>query len=179
VTSWNGAQAPYLGLDISFDHGATIGDKLFFEPVYQTPSSGNPLLPNQGSPVLNQWQTWNALVGGWWSDNSYGNATPGTGVKSLTAILAAYTLAGDTSVTISNDPSNGLGGVRLTSGFASAGDVFNTNVDNFTIGTGAKSTTYDFEPALATPEPSTLASAFSGALALLGFAWVRRRKATA
>lgn len=78
-TKNNGSQFPYLTLAISYT-GASSPDILFFEPPYQTPTSGNGSLPNQGATQMNQWQPWNALAGGWWSDNS-GNA--GTGVEPL------------------------------------------------------------------------------------------------
>src|SRR5580698_3377146 len=68
VTSNNGQQFPYLALNVDLT-GTGDYDQLFFEPPYQTPSTGNPALPNQGATVMNQWQTWNALTGGWWDNN--------------------------------------------------------------------------------------------------------------
>ena len=60
----NGQQFPYLSLEISL--GTTIKgnsyDQLFFEPPYQTATTGNPSLPNQGATALNTWQSWNALT---------------------------------------------------------------------------------------------------------------------
>jgi len=58
-------------------------DLLFFEPVYQTPAHGNPALPDQGPTLLNAWQQWDALAGGWWSLQDIAGADPGVGVKSL------------------------------------------------------------------------------------------------
>lgn len=138
ATSWNGQQLPYLGLELDLDGDTQFDDIIFFEPAYQTPGTGNPLLPDQGSEALNTWQHWDALVGGWWSNNGIANATPGTGVKSLSDYLAA-----EPNAKIVNR-SNGLGGVRFTVGFASDIDVFNANVDNITIGT-TTTTTFDFE----------------------------------
>ena len=91
----NGQPFPYLALSVSLN-GTPTGpqDVLFFEPPYQSPATGNPSLPNQGAPVMNTWQTWNALEGGWWDNN--GNFNPGTtegstpGVNSLTAFLLLY-----------------------------------------------------------------------------------------
>lgn len=136
ATQWNGQQLPYIVLEVDWDGDLTPDDRLFFEPAYQTPSSGNPLLPNQGSEMLNTWQHWDALAGGWWANSNI--VTPGTGVDSL-----AYYTSIQPNARIVNTLS-GLGGVQLRVGFASAGDQFNGYVDNFTIGTGS-STTYDFE----------------------------------
>lgn len=61
----NGQQFPYIELNIARSGSGAPDDILFFEPPYQTPSTGNPSLPNQDDPVLNTWQTWNALAGGW------------------------------------------------------------------------------------------------------------------
>ena len=134
ATSWNGQQVPYLMLNIDWDGDGVVDDNIFFEPPYQTPASGNSALPNQGDAVLNTWQTWNALVGGWWSNN-WGGMTPGTGVQSLATYIAAFPNA-----SIVNS-STGLGGVRLIYGWASLEDVFNGYVDKVTI----NSTTYDFD----------------------------------
>jgi hypothetical protein len=79
----NANQWPYIILQIDFTGDTTIDDLIFFEPAFQTPTTGNPTLPDQGPPVLNDWQRWNAMAGGWWSLNSIGGATPGLGVKPL------------------------------------------------------------------------------------------------
>jgi hypothetical protein len=170
VTSWNGQQAPYLSLMVATTGSGPPDDQLFFEPAYQTPSSGNPSLPNQGSPTTGTWQTWNALVGGWWANSGDGGLNPGTGVQPLSAYLAVHPNA-----TIENT-SSGLGGVRLNVGFASPTDVFNGNVDAVTIGTAGGTTTYNFEPGVtAVPEPSTLAMAGIASLILAGCGWRRAR----
>ncbi len=77
VTSNNGSQFPYLELEIEGTIGGVVNyDQLFFEPPYQTaPYTTHPSLPDQGAEVLNTWQTWNALEGGWW-DNA-GICSPG------------------------------------------------------------------------------------------------------
>lgn len=89
-TANNGQQFPYLQLFISYandtnDDGPGT-DVLFFEPPYQTASSGNPSLPDQGDTVMDVWQNWNALEGGWWDNNGVGN--PGTGVVSFSTFLS-------------------------------------------------------------------------------------------
>jgi hypothetical protein len=147
----NGQQFPYLKISLN------NGDALFFEPPYQTPSTGNLSLPNQGATVMNQWQSWNALVGGWWDNN--GEFTAGTGVNSITAYLGLIT----------TDPNVEITGISLRVGYASPGDNFNGYVDDVTIGTGSGTTTYDFEPeggASAVPEPTTF---IAGGLLLLPF----------
>lgn len=135
----NGQQWPYIILQLDLNGDDQVDDLIFFEPAYQTPASGNPSLPNQGNPVLNSWQQWNALVGGWWSVNGIAGATPGTGVKSLSDYLAVQPEA-----RIINS-SNGLGGIRLVHGFASTTDVFDGNVDVVSIGEKGNTTIYNFE----------------------------------
>jgi hypothetical protein len=139
ATTNNGQQMPYLSLEISTTGNGVQDDRLFFEPPYQTHASGNPSLPDQGAPVLNTWQCWDALHGGWWANSGDGGLNPGTGVNSLSAYLAVHPNA-----TIVNKV-DGLGGVRLLVGFASASDKFDGNVDAFAIGVNGTDTTYDFE----------------------------------
>jgi hypothetical protein len=169
-TQNNGQQFPYFGLMISTTGGSTSDDILFFEPPYQTPGTGSPSLPNQGATTMNTWQSWNALTGGWWDNN--GNLNPGTGVGSLASFIAEFPNA-----TIVN-ADDGLGGVRFDVGFASPSDQFNGNIDAFTIGIGDSSTTFDFEPASAVPEPATWAMMLIG-FAGIGFMAYRRQKKVA
>jgi hypothetical protein len=138
----NGQQFPYmtLFLNLSGNGNGTTDDEIFFEPPYQTPSSGNSSLPDQGNTQLMTWQCWNALEGGWWSNNGIASANPGNGVQSL----ATYESAESNAVIV--NPSTGPGGVRLAVGFASGGDHFDGNVDKVVIGVNGVSTTYDFEP---------------------------------
>ncbi|MBI2524689.1 MAG: PEP-CTERM sorting domain-containing protein [Candidatus Rokubacteria bacterium] len=148
VTSWNGQQAPYIILNVDLDANGSVDDLLFFEPAYQNPVDGNPALPNQGTASTGVWQTWDALSGGWWSLNSIAGATPGTGVKSLGDYLAV-----ESGAMLST---TALGAVRLVTGFASAPDVFDGNVDKFVIAVSGSETIYDFEAAAPVPEPTTL-----------------------
>jgi hypothetical protein len=173
----NGQQFPYLGIKINTNdpnpnHAST--DTLFFEPPYQQPSTGNSALPDQGPTVQDQWQSWNALVGGFWDNN--GLATPGTGVEPLSFFLAptAYPLA-----TIAQGSHPGLGGIAMRVGFGSDGETEDGSVDAFTIGVADVNTTYDFEPdTAAVPEPSRIiARAGLGGMALIGLAWRLRRPA--
>jgi len=166
VTSNNGQQAPYLTMWVHTNGG---DDRLWFEPPYA----------NQGNVALNQWQTWNALTAtaGWYDDLGTGNSGPGSNSVSLATLLADLSANGDTNATIYN-PSASLGGIRIATGFASADNVFNTNLDNFTIGTSDGVTTYNFEPGSAVPEPSSLVLGGTSLVVGLG-AWLRRRLVSA
>ena len=131
-------------------HGA-VDDELFFEPPYQTHASGNPSLPDQGPVELGKWQTWNAAAGGWW-DNSEELGTPGTGVQALSNYVEAHPEA------VIVNSSRG-GGVRVAVGEAEESAKFVSYVDGFTIGFGATTTTYNFEP---TPPTAIIKSPATG-----------------
>jgi hypothetical protein len=140
ASAWNGSQLPYLTIWLD------TGDRLHFEPTYSSAGAGNGNANPQGDVALNTWQTWNALAGMWYSDNFAG---PGSNAVTLAGYL---TLAGTPDAKIA-DAAPGIGGIRLTSGFASPSDNFDANIDNFTIGTLSGTTTFDFE-ATAVPETS-------------------------
>ncbi len=167
-TKNNGQQFPYLSLEVETSTG--VFDQLFFEPPYQTATTGNPLLPDQGATAPSTWQTWNALEGGWW-DNQGLCGSPGTGVASFATCEAA--LPGATIVNSFGTPGilDGVGGIQLAVGFAGPTDQFDGNVDAVTIGDGGGTTTFDFEPAAAVPEPATLALFGIGLLALGVMRW--------
>jgi hypothetical protein len=135
-------QAPYLILNLDNDGDGLTDDLLFFEPVYQNGQYSGDAVPNQcgansNCVVPGQWQTWNALKGGWWSAND-GNGGPP--LHSIAGYLALYPNA-----TIVNRE-DGKGGVRIAAGGgAGAWDGFIGNVDAFTIASGGNSTTYNFE----------------------------------
>lgn len=149
VRSWNGRQAPILTLQLDYDGDRFIDDELHFEPFYQRPTTGSPALPDQGGVALNTWQTWDALAGGWWAAGLTGGATPGPGVKPLSAILAVEPDA------VILDRFNG-GGVQFSHGWVDREAVFDSFVDAFAVGTVERSAVYDFEPTI--PEPTTLVS---------------------
>ena len=67
----SGGQATYFQLRVDWDNNGSTDDILYFEPAYQTGGYGmitGPPVPNQGQPVLNTWQYWNTVIGGWWSN---------------------------------------------------------------------------------------------------------------
>jgi len=169
----NGQQFPYMAVsintgavDLSGDAGALANttDTLFFEPPYQEPATGNPGLPDQGATAQNEWQQWNAYVGGYWDND--GVASPGTGVMSLSTFQTDFPDA-----TIANGGFAGLGGIAMQVGFGSSGETEDGYVDAFTIGVGGVNTTYDFEPN-AVPEPASMGLLVVGG----GAALMRRRR---
>ncbi len=138
------------------------GDFLFFEPVYQTGLYSGDVVPNQCPGItfcaaLNQWQTWDALAGGWWDNNGFNGSNSGPPLFTLASFIAA-----NSSLTITS--------VRIKAGDgAGAWDNFVGAADNFTIGIDGVSTTYNFE---GVPEPSAFAL---GAAGLAAFAFDPRR----
>jgi len=163
ATAWNGQQLPYLTIWIDTDNNGSKDDRLWFEPAYSNGVGGNP------TAGLNTWQTWNLLTGKWYSDN-----IAGPGSNSIT--LGAY-LALKPNATIVNDAGQGIGGIRLATGFASAANNFNTYVDAFTIGTAGGTTTYNFEATAPVPEPGALVAwSILGTLGLAMTGWRRVRK---
>ena len=142
VTQFNGAQVPFLALNVDTDGNGTVDDILIFEPEY---SNGvyNPSIPAQPAVALNTWQCWDALNGGWYSNILDTNSGPGADVKPLSYILDQYPNEGADAQIVNN--SEGLGGVRIISGFGSPTDVFNAYVDNVMVATGSDCVRYDFQ----------------------------------
>jgi uncharacterized repeat protein (TIGR01451 family) len=133
----SGGQAAYLLLNIDFDGDQTAEDNLFFEPVYQTGAYGGDPVPNQGTVTTGVWQTWDALVGGWWSALDMSGGPP-------LHTLAGY-LADHPTARIVNT-SGGLGGFRVASGCgAGAWDDFLGNFDAVRIGVSGTTNQFDFE----------------------------------
>ena len=148
ATKWDGQTLPYIVLNVDLNGDGVFNlvddDLLFFEPAYQAPATGNPALSDQGPALLNTWQYWNALAGGWWSLHGIAAATPGNGVKSLPHYLAAQPGA-----TIIN-AHDGAGGVRLVMGFGGEQDEFDGHVDAFAVGLLDAGVIYSFMPGPAT-----------------------------
>lgn len=170
ATDWNGAQLPYLTIWLDLDGNGSRDDRLWFEPAYSNGGYGNGDPNPQADVALNTWQTWDALNGMWYSDNQFG---PGAD-----AVTFATYLAANPSATIINDAAQGIGGIRVATGFASPGDNYNTYVDNFTIGTDAGEVTYNFEPLDngVVPEPMTLAVWSVLSLCGSAVAWRAKRR---
>ena len=160
----SGGQAPYLILNLDFDgNNATVEDQLFFEPVYQNGTYGtihpDDSVPNQCGTNPNcvstaQWQTWDALAGGWWSAEESAGGPPLT-------TLARYVQDHPTARII-NTP-EGNGGIRIATGCGGAAWAnFDGNADAFRIASNGALTRYDFEaaPPVASisDEPSAAAS---------------------
>jgi hypothetical protein len=94
-TANNGQQFPFLKLYLD------NGDALYFEPPYQTPGTGGPAVVDQGPTALNQWQTWNALSGAWWDDNTeLGSGILYGGYKGVDTLAAYLALSGNADVAI-------------------------------------------------------------------------------
>jgi hypothetical protein len=138
----SGGQAPYILLNIDTDNNGSIDDQLFFEPVYQTGTYSGDTVPDQcagvpGCVATGQWQTWDALEGGWWSLNAF---TFGPPLVTLDTYITA-----NPDARIVNSVS-GLGGLRIVTGFGNpAWNNFKGNVDAFTIGVNNVETVYNFE----------------------------------
>lgn len=167
VTANNGQQFPYMEIAVSLDGtgSAASEDSLFFEPPYQSTATGGPLIPNQGVPVtglntspsiLNQWQTWNALEGGWEDNDGYLGSGGYNEVNFLSALQSLFPAA----TIMNNNVNGGDGNQGITLLVGEDGSANNGYVDNVTI----NSTTFDFEPDSAVPEPTTI---FAGMLLLL------------
>lgn len=177
ATSIGGDQLPFLNLYVSTTGNGIYNDRLWFEPVYSGAGAGNGNTNPQPNIALNQWQSWDALSGMWYTDSMSPNANAfpadpnGPGDH---AITFAEFVAANPNATIVN-PSVGVGGIRFASGFSSPSDNYNTNIDAFTIGVNGVNTTYDFEPV---PEPSTWLGGALG-LAALGSSLRRRLRARA
>lgn len=141
VATYVDSQAIAINLKVDTDNDGVSDDTLWFEPAYQ----GAAYFPSnpQGPLSVGIWQHWNALNGGWYSENGAGGSGPGSNVKSLATILA------DLPVGTKIAPSSigGLGGLRLYSGCgAGSWDNFDGNVDNLMVGVAGVTTTYDFDP---------------------------------
>lgn len=153
----------YLSIRIDYTGDGFEDDQLFFEPEYQRAGYNNPNIPVQADATTGLWQNWDALHGGWWSNNNDLNTgAAGANVLPLSAFIAAHPNA-----VITNEFGPG---VRLTAGFgAPTWDDFTGYVDNFSMTIiGGPSVTYDFEP---TPTPGAAAL-----LGLGGLAACRRRR---
>ena len=129
-------QAPYMNIRLDYDGDNVPDDRFFFEPTYSSGTySGDPVAP-QPAITDNTWQTWDALNGGWWSENDGFGGPP---VHTLQNIAADHPGA-----TIVNGPNAGL---KINVGCGGgAWQSFVGNFDNVTVGVNSADTTFDFEP---------------------------------
>ena len=142
-----GGQAAYLLLNIDNDNDGTLDDQLFFEPVYQngtyTKIFPDDTIPNQcgantGCVATAQWQTWDALAGGWWSANESAGGPP-------LITLRRYAVEHPNARIVNTD--TGAGGFRIATGCGgSAWPNFDGNADNVLVGVNNANTLYDLEP---------------------------------
>lgn len=171
-------QFPYLTVSVSTTGGLVADDYIAFEPPYQSPPTHNAAITDQAAPAFDTWQMWDALAGGWWSQNGNAGCNPGSSVCPLSDYLAAFPNA-----TLANETTGGgatLGAIRLAVGYTSGPlDVLEGYVDALTIGINGVDTTYDFEAGAPVPLPSAL-PLFATGLGALGYlGWRRKRKAAA
>ena len=139
---WNGAQVPYIVLNVDVDGDNdfdALDDLLIFEPEYSN-GNYNTDIPAQPAVALNTWQCWDALAGGWYSQNGANGSGPGIDVQSFSELVEFF---GPDAQIVNNDL--GQGGVRVVSGFGSPIDVFEAFVDKVKIDVGHNCTVYDFE----------------------------------
>lgn len=129
VQNYLNGQAPAIEIFVDNTGDGTIDDRLVFEPIYQR---GGPYSPvqNGGKVLLNTWQQWDALIGGWWTAHD-GTAGPPT------TNLETYTDA---------HPEATIVKIILTTGDGHTWPNFLGNADALSIGVNGVTTTYDFEP---------------------------------
>lgn len=130
ATSQGAISEPHLAIRVSNSDGP---DVLEFNPNSQSAPA-----------LLNTWQTWNAKDGFWTSATSFPGGT-----------LAEYIAWGVTHFPGDITIDNGSAALFFRAGPAGGGEVFDGNVDNFTVGISGVDTTYDFEPDTATTPTST------------------------
>lgn len=120
-------QVPAVNIEVDYNGAAPGGfTTLVFEPVYNT---------SQGAIVDGQWQTWDAYNGGqarWWS------------TKNIPGVCAFDCFVTWDAIVEANPEATILGGFGLNQG--SGNPALLAAVDVLTIGDGAETVTYDFEP---------------------------------
>ena len=126
-TAGSDPQVAALNIEVDFNGPAITGGftTLVFEPAYNI---------GQGSVVSGVWQRWDAFNRGaatWWSTRAIPGVCAFSCYVSWNAIVAA------------NPNATILGGVGINQGGGNA--TLNTSVDNFTLGYGSNSVTYDFD----------------------------------
>ncbi len=123
TSSGTGVDAPLLWLEV-YNPLSNQVDILLYDPA------------SNGTVSNGIWQSWDALSGNWLKTNG------GNFIGTLANYIA---ISGQEGAVLTNQSAGG--GIRLTVGGGSlVSDVFDQNVDAFTIGVvGSEPTTYDFE----------------------------------
>ena len=108
-----------------------------------------------------------------------GCGSPGSEVASLASCISAIEAAGGDPTIVNTFGTtgvlDGVGGVQLLVGFAGPTDQFNGYVDGFTIEIDGSDTTFDFEPASATPIPAAF-PLFATGFGVMGLLARRKKK---
>lgn len=137
---------PIVVMDVMV--GSFGPDVLIFDPNDQASQTAQ----------LNVWQTWANAQNGIWKSTAF----PQFSGSIQDYVIGLSPAFGDIAIVNRVD---GTGGLRLQAGPASTSDVFDENVDNFTIGINSSETTYDFEPdVVPIPTPTVATSAASSIL---------------
>lgn len=151
VQFFTGGQAAALELLVDNTGDGYADDRLVFEPLYQTGAYitkyEGVVVPQQNGGVgvlLDTWQEWNALIGGWWPRSGGEPGPPNL-------LTLDYYLSLHPTSTIANNVKFGevvvpVGGVWLTTGGANTWNDFIGNADELMIGVNGSTTTYNFEP---------------------------------
>jgi hypothetical protein len=124
-------RAPYVDLRVDLDRDGHADDTLTFEPIYQTGRVRGDSVPSQGTVAAGVWQSWNAAVGGWWSEKA-GTSRP----RLVTLSHYAADHPGATAVSIRF--AAGCGGTAWTN--------FAGYLDKVTITANGTTRAFDFEP---------------------------------
>lgn len=137
-TSGTPVVAVNLSMRIDWNGDGIEDDRIFFEPEYQHAYTVD--VPDQGDLLNDEWQSWDALAGGWWSNNDL-NFGPGVDV----GLLADYVSAHPGCAVVTH--TDGSGGTRLNAGYgAPAWSNFVGNADALEIGILGDVFTYDLDP---------------------------------
>jgi len=125
--------------DINGD--GTAEHNLVFDPRYQNSNFIKGTMPDQGFSHVHEWQSWDALHGGWYYG---GGVTTDPDHEGPFFTLAEY-LSQYPNATIRNDAAKGGPAIRLTAGGVVFKPNFYGSIDNFMIGVNGITTAYDFE----------------------------------
>ncbi len=128
----------FIVLQIDLDNDGILDYPLVFNTEYQTGSYINGSFPDQGPSVLNTWQSWNLLIGGWWRGPSPDPDHLGQ-LITIASIIQSHPNAKivNTNTTLGSIRINGSSPV-----FAGPSICY---VDAFKIRVNGTTTAYDFE----------------------------------